>query len=88
VDPDAVGRVKPLKWECHREAGHPDGEWWTAWTVLGTMDVRERESGEYRWSYCFDEYYDEDSHSCRDADDGKALAEAYYQQWLSPAFVS
>lgn len=30
-------------------------------TIFGSMRVEREHGGQYEWSYCFDEYYDEDS---------------------------
>ncbi len=79
-------RIAPLDWRCVRSADDPDGEWWTASTVFGSMDV-QRDDGRCLWRYCFDEYYDEDSHACDDIDAGKVEAESYYLARLIPALT-
>lgn len=78
--------IKPLEWNQIRTDAHEDGEWWTASTVFGSFDV-ERDTGLrcYRWRYCIDEYYDEDSHDCESIEDGKRAAEAYFRERLLPA---
>jgi hypothetical protein len=79
-------RIAPLDWRCIRPAGDPDGDWWTVETVFGSMSV-ECDNGRFLWRYCFDEYYDEDSHTCESLEAGKAEAEAYYRERLLPALL-
>ena len=78
-------RLKPLEWTCHRDAAHEDGEWWSAATVLGGIRVEHDPGNGYRWGYCFDEYYDEDSHPCDSIAEGKAMAEEFYRGRILPA---
>lgn len=79
-------RIAPLEWRCHRPAGHADGEWWSADTVFGSIDVEDF-YGRFRWRYCVDEYYDEGSEECENVEDGKAKAEAWYHGRLKPALT-
>ena len=66
-------RIKPLEW----------AEWspriWAADTILGTLFVREREGGGFRW------YGWGVSDSCESSSVGKLAAEAYYRERLAPA---
>lgn len=78
-------RVKPLEWE--RAKNYAD--WWTASTVFGAIDVeKDEDSGKCHWRYCFDEFYDQDSHECESVEAGKAAAERFYLDRLLPALES
>lgn len=78
-------RIKPLGWKLVRRDA--DGEWWTAPTVFGSIDVEEDPSwhARFSWRYCFDEYYDEGRHDCESIEDGKRQAEEFYLSRLLPA---
>jgi len=39
-----------------------------------------------KWSYCFDEYYDEDEFECDSIDQGKALAQAHWDERVRSIF--
>ena len=77
-------RLKPLEWRQIRDSNHEDGEWWTASTVFGSLDV-ESECGGFLWRYCFDEYYDEGRHNCGSVNEGKGAAERFYLERILPA---
>lgn len=77
-------RIKPLEWRQLRGTEHEDGEWWTADTVFGSIEV-ERWCGSWCWRYCFAEYYDEARHGCNSIADGKAEAEEFYLERIMQA---
>jgi len=81
-------RVKPLEWE-YVVGKDDDYENWSCLTVFGTLQVkRNRYSGRWapwRFDWCVTEYYDEDHEYVDSAEDGKARAEAWYMERLSPA---
>lgn len=81
-------KLKALEWQQIRDASHQDGEWWTASTVFGSLDVEKSESGRYLWRYCFDEYYDEGSDGCDSVEEGKGAAERLYLSRIMPALES
>jgi len=83
--------IKPLQWQGRHpyQDGEFRGEPWfeggyTARVPGGSYSVFLDRSG-YRWSYCFDEYYDEDNLPCKSAEEGKAMAEAHWLDRILPA---
>jgi len=84
-------RLKPLEWKGSKprlDDSDKDAPMWvggyTAATPFGTYQVyRSVESGEFRWGYCFDEYYDEDSFACKSVEDGKTKAEQHWRERIA-----
>ena len=71
-----VFTITPLVWLQSPNADYPD--WWTA-QGRGGYQV-EKDRGQWKWKYCWDEYYDEDEISCERLEDGKQQAEAHYRE--------
>lgn len=79
----ALYRIKPLQW---REGTDSEGlPWAMATTVFNNLNVTGDDSGSFWWRYCVDEYYDKGSESCDSIEAGKAAAEKWYMDRLSPA---
>lgn len=78
-------KIRPLVWESYVLS---DGvsKMLTTQTIWGSMRV-EHEDGCVKWSYCFDEYYDEDDYRCESIEDGKQKAEAFYLSRLKDALI-
>lgn len=74
--------IKPLEWGG-REDEFGD-VFLCASTPFGTYRV-EKDAGCFKWGYCFDEQYDEDSFSCDSIEDGKAMAWKHWTERLSEA---
>jgi len=76
-------RIKPLDWNEDRFGGL------SAQTPFGALRVfcHDENTDEWRWSYCFDEYYDEDESECDGKDDGKAKAEEFWIDRISGVLV-
>ena len=81
----ATYTVKPLKWE--RSA---DGATYTAYTPFGSYTIRDQNAWDddarvrdWRWGYCFDEYYDEDQFDCATIAEGKMKAAMHWLDRLS-----
>jgi len=70
--------VKPLVWEGDKKDKR-------AQTPFGSYYVRY--DGGWKWGYCFDEYYDEDSFSCVDLEDGKSKVQDNWMERISGALV-
>lgn len=74
----------PLEWSERRdgcvEAVTPFGSY--------RVEPADREIGilSPRWSYCFDEYYDEGQFECASVDEGKALAQAHWDERVGGIF--
>lgn len=80
-----IVQIKPVEWEVVR---NDEGDkWHTFRSIFGSIDVFDDEDG-CRWRWCFDEYYDEGQRDCESFDEGKAEAEQFYMERLSPAFES
>lgn len=73
-------KIRPLKWELS------SANWQTASTVFGSIRI-EHEHGQWKWSYCFDEYYDEDSFLCDSEKEAKQKAEEFYLSKLKDALI-
>lgn len=71
-------RLRPLEWQLHRD-DPVEGVWWGVTTVFGSISVQGEPGSPAVWSYCFDEYYDEDRHFCESIEAGKTVAEAFYR---------
>jgi hypothetical protein len=83
--------IKPLNWIHSKD---DDQESWVADSIFCVLYVRRNrwrnDDGswsEWRFEYCRDEYYCEDSVVVESADDGKAKAEAWYLETLLPALT-
>lgn len=72
--------IRPLEWDDKELIEEFDSI--SAPTCFGNYRVEKTEDG-FRWSYCFDEYYDEGYSECDSAEDGKAKAEAHWFERLS-----
>jgi len=53
-------------------------------SIFGTMRVEKNYNDRWQWSYCFNEYYDEDCFTCDSLEDGKAKANEFYLSRLIP----
>jgi len=51
---------------------------------FGSYFVEEYQFSGWQWSYCFCEYYDEGSYSCKDTADGMSLAEEHWRKRVRP----
>jgi len=78
-------RIKPLEWVQFLDDGSLQ-----AHTPFGsyTISVPDNKIGEreFRWKYCFDEYYDEEDFTCDGIEDGKAKAQAHWSERISSLF--
>lgn len=77
-------QISPLEWDgktCGTEA------FYTASTPFGQYAVSQDDDGSCRWSYCFDEYYDDGTTHCDSLEDAKRLAEEHWQQRLLSALT-
>lgn len=86
-------KIRPLKWKRNfsdyaqtYESDAADGDYRVTRHRLD-CEVHENcqvdshgEWGEWRWEYCFCEYYDESWTECANPTEGKAAAEAHWQQ--------
>lgn len=73
-------RIKPLKWE---RSFSDDCQTYRASTTFGSFEVQRTNWdgdgwGDWMWSYCFDEYYDEAREACSSAVDGKRRCEKHW----------
>lgn len=73
--------IKPLEW-----AKSGDGDF-SAQTPFGSYKVYRPDWIGWHWGYCFDEWYDEDSFPCEDAEAGKAAAEANWLERIAGALA-
>lgn len=74
--------IKPLEWI---KTIHNSGKW--TQTVFGKMSVIEDDGGDWRWSWCFDEFYDYGSEECEGIEDGIAKAETFYLERIKQALL-
>lgn len=79
---------------CESHDLYPEEYWitWDAKTTFGSLSVKllsqfdEEDQCFYRsvtYSYCFDEYYDEECYTCESLLQGKKLAEKLWQDRLT-----
>lgn len=80
LDYEKTYKVSPLKWELSSD------NWQTASTIFGSIYIKY-EYGQWKWSYCFDEYYDEDSFLCDSEKEAKQKAEEFYLSRLENALI-
>lgn len=79
--------IRPLKWEHSKKK---DSDEWSASTIFCTVYVHRWKDEDNRWtswkfSYCIDEYYNEEQIDVDSAEDGKTKAEDWYLGLLMPA---
>ena len=82
--------IKPLKWSRHFDEC---SQRFSARTTFGSFFVeRLREDydeskrwQEWKWGYCFDEYYDEAYATCDSAEEGKKMAFDLWESRLKEA---
>lgn len=78
---DKTYKIKPLKWDDRSDRKEkPIHYSFQANTRFGSYEVKKNEwTDGWKWGYCFDEYYDDDSFSCESKQDGMKRAE---KNWL------
>lgn len=81
---EKVYRIKPLVWEGRPRDKFGD-EYYRASVPFGSFSVQHTPERGWRWEYCFDEYYDEDSNECDGLEDGKALAQSHWESRIKQA---
>lgn len=78
--------ITPFEWD--QNGPDEDGDiFCDAQTPFGSYRV-ELLAGVFKWSYCFDEYYDEDSTECESIEDGKAKAWEHWVERVSRGLTS
>ncbi|MEM9354632.1 MAG: hypothetical protein AAGB04_00330 [Pseudomonadota bacterium] len=83
----ALYKIAPLEWSGH-EITHKHGFDKSARTPFGSYWVScEPDGSECKWSYCFDEYYDEDEVSCETPQEGMQLAFEHWCERLAGALT-
>lgn len=82
--------IKPLEWRgniqdwCERyEASVPMGTFHVE-RIKKDLDTAQN-WGDWKWGYCFDEYYDENQLLCESLEEGKLLAEEEWERRILPA---
>lgn len=80
---EVAGWVTPLEWNTDWGPDADGDVCFTAGTPFGSFNV-ERLNGSWRWRYCFDEYYDEESFECEGEADGKQKAQEHWNGRLAP----
>jgi len=77
--PEKERYTSPLIWTLAWGPDTDGDESHTASTPFGGYSV-EKQEGRWKWAYCFDEYYDEDTSECDGLDHGKQLAQAHWDE--------
>lgn len=77
-------RIKPLEWDKEELKG--PFSYMQAHTSFGSYRISKTKTG-LRWSYCFDEYFDEDYLDCKTIEEGKLEAEEHWQGRLSKCLL-
>jgi len=67
-------KIKPLDWIRANNLKST----YSVYTIFGNMRVEYIGEGLYRWSYCFDEYYDEGWFDVDSLEEAKSEAEKFY----------
>lgn len=84
--PTAIYEIAPLKFKKQKSVGRDKR--YEATTPFGQFDISyDAVFSLWRWSYCFDEYHDEDSFICENLKDGKEQANAFWRERLRPALT-
>jgi hypothetical protein len=85
-----VYSIRPLRWR--RNFTYWQQEYRADTPFVGSPVARTRENymekgpwGKWSWGYCFQEYHDESYGPCASAIEGKALAQAHWEERLSSA---
>jgi hypothetical protein len=73
----------PLEWKLNWGPDEDGDENHVAETPFGSIYV-ERSEGRWKWRYCFDEYYDEQTSECDGLEDGKRLAQDFWDERVQP----
>ena len=77
-------KITPLKWHGKIKEEYDSI---SAGTPFGNYTIALQEHGRLTWSYCFNEYYDEDSFDCESIKDGKDKARNHWVERLSGALT-
>jgi len=84
---DELLYTSPLEWTKAWGPDQDGDESHSATTPFGPYSV-ERWCGQWRWRYCFDEYYDEEEADCSSIDEGKILAQEHWDRRIQPLLAS
>jgi hypothetical protein len=83
-DLDFKKALKPFDWKTVRQ-----GDWHTAYTPFGSYHVEKyKDETQWKWGYCFDEYYDEEEYECDSAEDGKQKCWEHWVGRMKPMLKS
>ncbi len=82
-------KIKPLEWKNRSDdIIAPDlHELHESRTSISRFSVEKWISGNWAYSYCFDEYYDDGSGMCKDPEDGKAKCEKIWTERLKKCLI-
>ena len=84
MDENATNKyTSPLKWVLNDKLGIR-----SASTPFGTYYVERYGEGHWKWSYCFDEYYDEGWYICFSPEDGENFAQMHWDERVQPILIS
>lgn len=79
--------TSPLEWALSWGPDQDGDMSYAAGTPFGSYSVNTRD-GRWEWRYCFDEYYDEYEGECASLDEGKALAQANWDERIQPILMT
>jgi hypothetical protein len=85
-------KIKPLKWEEDKESANKK-KWddinalHEAFTPIAVFEIEQWASGDWAYSWCFCEYYDQGGDLCESLEDGKAKCEKIWVEKLEKCLI-
>lgn len=73
MEKEQLYRIEPLKWTRSDVS-----EDWPRYTAQHGNYFFEKYDGQWKWGFCWDEYYDEESNYADSKAEAKKAAEAHY----------
>ena len=82
-------RIKPLEWKNRTDeiVATDLSEVHESLTPIGIFDVQKMQSGDWYYSFCFDEYHDDGGGECESLSDGKNICEKIWTERLEKCLI-
>ena len=79
--------IKQLEWEKEEVVAPDIIEKYKSYTSICSFEIEKVINDKWYYHYCFDEYYDDGSGSCKGLNDGKAKCEEIWEEKLKKCLV-